>query len=236
MDNTDYNRLDGITKRYVDFKVGSGGIGATGSTGPSGTSGLSGTSGTSGTRGTSGSSGLSGLIYGRIANIATNRLINSVTGASLVTIPMTANRAEFTPWIWGKDVIVSALSIEVTTNVAGAGRIAVYSDFEGLPYIKLFESATFSTSTTGLKTNSITYTFNAGTIYWLCSVTDNGSSVRAIAQSYGFLGNGASNLITNKWSYTTTALNLPSPLTQSSIGTIAASGPVAWQFTIASAS
>jgi hypothetical protein len=71
MDNTDYNRLDGITKRYVDYKIsgltfsggggtGSGTSGSSGSSGTSGTSGISGSSGTSGTRGTSGVSGSSG--------------------------------------------------------------------------------------------------------------------------------------------------------------------------------
>ena len=67
MDNTDYNRLDGITKRYVDFRIAgltfSGGGGSSGTSGTSGGgtgSGTSGSSGTSGTRGSSGSSGTSG--------------------------------------------------------------------------------------------------------------------------------------------------------------------------------
>lgn len=66
MDNTDYNRLDGITKKYVDFKIaqssgGSGGVsGTSGSSGSSGTSGSSGVNGSSGASGSSGSSGVNG--------------------------------------------------------------------------------------------------------------------------------------------------------------------------------
>jgi hypothetical protein len=68
MDNTDFNRLDGITKKYVDYKISgltfSGGGGSSGTSGTSGgggtASGTSGSSGTSGTRGSSGSSGTSG--------------------------------------------------------------------------------------------------------------------------------------------------------------------------------
>ena len=83
MDNTDFNRLDGITKKYVDYRIsgltfsggsgtsgtsgtsgggtGSGSSGSSGTSGTSGTSGINGSSGTSGANGSSGSSGTSGV-------------------------------------------------------------------------------------------------------------------------------------------------------------------------------
>ena len=51
---------------------------------------------------------------------------------------------------------------------AGAlARILIYSNLNNLPNTKLFESANLDLSTTGAKTAATTFTFNAGTTYWL---------------------------------------------------------------------
>ena len=94
MDNTDYNRLDGITKRYVDYRISgltfsgggtgsgtSGSSGTSGISGSSGTSGISGSSGTSGTRGTSGSSGSAGT-SGTSGTSPSGSTASGVDGAS----------------------------------------------------------------------------------------------------------------------------------------------------------
>jgi hypothetical protein len=43
----------------------------------------------------------------------------------------------------------------------------IYSDNNGLPDAKLYESADLNLSTTGFKIATLTFTFNAGTTYWL---------------------------------------------------------------------
>jgi hypothetical protein len=48
-------------------------------------------------------------------------------------------------------------------------RILIYSDLNGIPTTKLYESANLDCSTTGQKTATTSFTFTAGTTYWLCT-------------------------------------------------------------------
>jgi hypothetical protein len=85
------------------------------------------------------------------------------------------------PFVPGADMIVSNLSIDCTTLIAGSNtRILVYSNNNGSPNTKLLESASLSTATTGIKTYTVAYTFLAGTIYWVGVHTSSTQTLRAI--------------------------------------------------------
>ena len=70
---------------------------------------------------------------------------------------------------------ISELSINVTTAASSASnvKILVYSDDGfGYPRAKLIESSSLSMTTTGAKVFLTSYTFTAGTKYWMGVITD----------------------------------------------------------------
>lgn len=72
------------------------------------------------------------------------------------------------PFIPNQSITTSDLYIFCTGLQIGAlGRILIYSDSNGLPTTKLYESADLDLSTTGTKTATTTFNFVAGTRYWL---------------------------------------------------------------------
>ena len=79
-----------------------------------------------------------------------------------------ANTITLYPFIPANTLTVSNLQANVTTATAsGLIRILVYSDLNGVPSSKLLESTSLDCSTTGVKTYTASYTFTAGTTYWL---------------------------------------------------------------------
>lgn len=84
------------------------------------------------------------------------------------TFNPTANLITLYPFIPANTLTVSNLQANVTTaTVSGLIRILVYSDLNGVPSSKLLESTSLDCSTTGTKTYTASYTFTAGTTYWL---------------------------------------------------------------------
>jgi hypothetical protein len=79
-----------------------------------------------------------------------------------------ANTITLYPFLPANSLTVSNLQANVTTATAsGLIRILVYSDLNGVPTTKLIESTSLDCSTTGTKTYTTSYTFTAGTVYWL---------------------------------------------------------------------
>lgn len=116
----------------------------------------------------SGGSGLQG-IYNVIPTVSgdiISPVINSTVHTNATSV---ANRMTFLPFVVANNLTISNLFS--TVNVAGVGanaRILIYSDLNGKPSGKLYESATLDCSTTGSKTTTTSFTFVAGTIYWIC--------------------------------------------------------------------
>lgn len=78
------------------------------------------------------------------------------------------------PFIPNKSITSVSLKINVATIAAGVNcRILIYSDNNGNPNSKLYESANLDCSTTGIKTAVTSFTFNAGTTYWLAVHSSN---------------------------------------------------------------
>jgi hypothetical protein len=106
------------------------------------------------------------------------------------------NEMIFYPFIPAQSFTSTNLSLWVTYNAVGATfRALIYSDLNGLPNTKLFESATIDGSTSGLKTITNTFNFVAGTTYWLCYHSGvSGAGLVSIASNsiYSFAAKKAS--------------------------------------------
>jgi hypothetical protein len=101
-------------------------------------------------------------ISGRIYSIRTESAAVSSSGIPLV------NTIYLSPFIPANTLTVSNLQINVVSlGVGGLARILVYSDSNGVPTTKLLESTSLDCSTTGVKTFTTSFTFTAGTTYWL---------------------------------------------------------------------
>ena len=93
------------------------------------------------------------------------RIDGSTASVAAATV---ANTIYLSPFIPVNTLTVSNLQINVTAlTVGGNARILVYSDVNGLPTTKLLESTSLDCSTTGAKTYTASFTFTAGTTYWL---------------------------------------------------------------------
>lgn len=103
--------------------------------------------------------------YGVNAN-----LLNSGTS-------MSNNQMRLVPFKPRETFTCSALYINCTLLFAGnLARILIYSDLNNVPNTKLFESANLDLSTIGIKTATTSFTFNAGTTYWICTHTSGSTA------------------------------------------------------------
>ena len=79
-----------------------------------------------------------------------------------------SNTITLYPFIPANTLTVSNLQANVLTAIAsGLIRLLVYSDLNGVPSSKLLESTSLDCSTSGVKTYTESFTFTAGTTYWL---------------------------------------------------------------------
>lgn len=179
MDNTDFNRLDGITKKYVDYKItGLTGSGGSGSSGTSGTSGSSGLPGTSGTSGASIVSGLHSPVIRPGSFIPTTMIMT--TAPANVAYPATADaRSTWIPFYPTQTFAINSIATEVTALIKSASySVSIYSDSSGAPNTLLYQSSNFNQNITGLQTVQASFTFSGGTEYWLGIHTSNQSGFR----------------------------------------------------------
>lgn len=90
------------------------------------------------------------------------------------------NLTAFTP---AHDLEINAIVfVAVQTAVAGGLlKVVIYSNSNGQPNTKLFESATVSADTTGMKfLQGFNFTFNANETYWISTVANDSINVRAL--------------------------------------------------------
>lgn len=72
------------------------------------------------------------------------------------------------PFIPANTLTISAIETFVTTPGVGAFlKLLVYSDVNGVPTNRLIESSQIVASTAGIKSHPVSFTFTAGTTYWL---------------------------------------------------------------------
>lgn len=81
---------------------------------------------------------------------------------------LSANTILLNPFIPAKSLTIKNLVLNVASLAAGGLiRVVIYSDLDGVPSDKLLESTDLIASTTGIKTYTVSFTFTAGTTYWL---------------------------------------------------------------------
>jgi hypothetical protein len=127
-------------------------------------------------------------------------VVNGGAGTGAAT---TINRLHTFPFIPNQSFTSASLNINVSTLLAGAnGRILIYSNLNGKPDQKLYESANLDCSTTGIKTATTSFYFQAGETYWL-TTHFSASGVNVIGHPAASLMNIKNiNTSTNCSSYT----------------------------------
>jgi hypothetical protein len=131
-----------------------------------------------------GSGGLQGIHYltKGITGASTNSSIYSFALSNSIT--SVANRLVLYPFIPNNSLTSASLYISVSTLVASSNaRILIYSNLNGVPDTKLYESTNLDCSTTGIKRVTTTQTFNAGTTYWIGVHTSSTQGLNAISSS-----------------------------------------------------
>jgi hypothetical protein len=99
-----------------------------------------------------------------------NRVYNARTSStpSYSSSSLAANTILLNPFIPAKSLTIKNLVLNIAASVAGGLiRAVIYSDLNGEPSSKLLESTDLIASTGGNKTYTVSFTFTAGTTYWL---------------------------------------------------------------------
>lgn len=119
------------------------------------------------TSGNATSGGGSG-IHALVKPISGRRVVQSLTGGAITGSQFTVNRLVLIPFIPANTFTISEILMNGNIGVAGSlCRLLIYSDNNGVPDAKLYESADLDLSTVNFKIALTTFTFNAGTTYWL---------------------------------------------------------------------
>lgn len=132
----------------------------------------------------SGGGGLAGLnVLTAIPSGLTYGFTAAITAAIPTTYITQFNGIVLSPLILARNMTYTSIRINVTSFTAGClSRIVIYSDLNGLPDSKLYESANIDCSTNGLKTVTVTGSFTAGTVYWIGIHSNNNCTITGINQ------------------------------------------------------
>lgn len=139
-------------------------------------------------------------------------------GVGTSTYTMTNGQLYLSAFIPSYNLTVNELTMQVTTALAGGLlKVVIYSDLNGVPNTKLFESATAATDTIGVKTiTGFSFTFNAKTVYWVSMVANGAVIVRGITSSSAAfapsIANSNSTQFYSSWLYNQIFASLPSTL------------------------
>jgi hypothetical protein len=104
------------------------------------------------------------------------QLVSLNISGELNAVPATfsSNTFRLFPFIPAKSFAFNQFQVNVTTPVVGGlAKILIYSDFNGMPSQKAFQSSQLDCSTTGLKTFSPSLLLYPGTTYWIGFNTNN---------------------------------------------------------------
>lgn len=120
---------------------------------------------------------------------------NSFHGASSGTLVGAANRLDLAPYYTSAALTIDQIGVAVTTGVAGAlCKVAIYgTGSDGWPSTRLYVSGDLDCSAVAFKSDSISFTFQPGTMYWLAVHTSSTATIRSVATSSAVnLGLGSS--------------------------------------------
>lgn len=108
-------------------------------------------------------------IHAVIPLVSGDSVVPTNNGTALTTSALISNRLYAIPFISNQSFTTSGFYINCSSlQAASLARILVFSDLNGKPDQKLFESSNLDLSTTGIKTATTSFSIVAGTTYWLC--------------------------------------------------------------------
>jgi hypothetical protein len=142
-----------------------------------------------------------------------------VNGAGIATGASVSNRLYAIPFIPNQTFISNDFFINVVTIGVGVnGRILIYSDLNGKPDIKIYESSNLDCSTLGIKTATTSFAFTAGTTYWICCHFSGICTLSAysVASLMSVLANGFN--LSSSYLLTVAFGSAPSPFGTGSLG------------------
>lgn len=169
-----------------------------------------------------------GGIHALTKPVSGRRISYGLTTASTTGSNFTASRLQLVPFVPANTFTIS--DILMFCNIAVAGslcRLLIYSDNNGLPDSKLYESSNLDLSTTGFKIATTTFTFNAGTTYWLAfhgNATTSNVIHYQVGSLYQFAQSGSSVQPANSYFISATLGSAPANITSPTLGT----GSVPW--------
>jgi hypothetical protein len=116
---------------------------------------------------------------------ATPKIVGDVAGTALTTLALTASRQYFIPLVVPRDVTLTGLRISVTTAATGTASIGIYGNTvvggNDAPGALLASVTGLNTGTAGDITGSLSYTLQAGTLYWASLIASAAATIRALA-------------------------------------------------------
>lgn len=156
------------------------------------------------------------------STFGTHIVVNPQSGVYYSTAPFTqtsvmtlsANTYCLAPFTPKNNLNVNELRIEVTTAIAaGLATILIFSDLNGLPRTKLLESTNLDCSTTGMKTFTTTFSFVAGTTYWLGASSNAAIGFRSNGNSFALQHHASSTAVNPQYAKSATFGSVPSTIT-----------------------
>lgn len=138
----------------------------------------------------------------------------------------TANRLTLAPYYPATDVNSVSISINIATAVASAlVRVLIYSNVDGKPNTKLYESSDLDASTTGIKTALNNFSFVSGTTYWIGLHSNLASiNITAIPQTASILLR-QSGVFNGSYTYAVSSIPLGSAPTIITTGSLINANP-----------
>jgi len=138
---------------------------------------------------------------------ATPKIVGDVNGTALTTLALTASRQYFIPLVVPRAVTLTGLRISVTTAATGTASIGIYGNAvvsgNDAPDTLLASVTGLDTGKTGDLTGTLSYTLQAGNLYWASLIASAAATIRALAVSSQStaLGRTANNTTVTSYLY-----------------------------------
>ena len=147
------------------------------------------------------------------------------------TTQATANFYYLAPFTPLNTLVINEMRVEVNTIAAGGlATMLIFDDLNGLPKNKLLESTNLDCSTSGMKTFTTSYTFTAGTTYWLGVSVNATIGFRSNNTSFALQHHASSSAVNVQYFKAATFGSVPSSITISPNSDASSLQPVTIRF------
>lgn len=119
-----------------------------------------------------------------LPGIVTGRYYSTAVDSTVTTTSTTSNTLYAIPMQYPAGTLWNRIGVEVTTQQTGNARLGIYANNNGLPSTLLLDAGTVSTSPTGLKEITISYT-TTNEWFWLVCVLSATTTLRTINAADG---------------------------------------------------